>query len=57
MIDVNLLQVLQIVGPPLAVYVAIRVDVAMLKVRMDRAERDIQVLFRKPSQEPHHAEA
>lgn len=31
-------------APCIAVYVAIRVDVATLKVRMDRAERDIQGL-------------
>lgn len=33
-------------GGPVAVYAAIRADLAQLKVRMQRAEQDIQHLFK-----------
>lgn len=32
---------MQLIGPPVAVYVAIRVDMASMKVRLDHLERDI----------------
>lgn len=32
---------LQLAGPPVAVYVAIRVDMAAMKIRLDHIERDI----------------
>jgi hypothetical protein len=34
------LQLLQIIGPPVAVYIGIRVDQATMKVRLDHLERD-----------------
>ena len=37
----NLQQLLQVVGPALAVYVGIRVDMASMKVRLDHLERDL----------------
>lgn len=37
----ELVQVLQYVGGAVAVYVAIRVDIARLTVRVDHLERDI----------------
>jgi hypothetical protein len=33
------------IGTPIAVYAAIRADLAALKVRTERAEKDIQHLF------------
>ena len=41
----TVLQVLAIVGVPIGIYAAVRADLASLKVRMERAERDIQNLF------------
>ncbi len=41
----NWLEVLQLVGPSLAVYVGIRTDMAAMKVRLDHLERD---MYRKP---------
>lgn len=38
----TLLQVLVGACPAVALYVAIRVDLAILKVRLDRAEQDIK---------------
>lgn len=35
----NLVDALQMVGPAVAVYVAIRVDLAVLKTRMDYIEK------------------
>lgn len=37
----ELVTLLQLVGAPVAVYVAIRVDMAAMKVRLDHLERDI----------------
>lgn len=37
----NWLEVLQVIGPPLAVYVGIRNDLAAMKVRLDHLERDL----------------
>lgn len=37
----DLIQLLQIIGPPVAVYVAIRTDIAAMKVRLDHLERDL----------------
>ena len=34
------LEVLQIIGPAVAVYVGIRADMAAMKVRLDHLERD-----------------
>lgn len=39
------LQLLAVIGVPIGVYVAVRVDLASLKVRMERAEKDIQTIF------------
>jgi hypothetical protein len=41
---IDLIEVGKVLAPCLAVYVAIRVDIATLKVRMERAEQDIQKL-------------
>ena len=40
------IQLLIALGGPVAVYAAIRADLAQLKVRMQRAEQDIQHLFK-----------
>lgn len=37
----SLQQLLQIVGPAIAVYVGIRVDMAAMKIRLDHLERDL----------------
>ena len=37
----NLLDILQVIGPAVAVYVAIRTDMAAMKVRLDHLERDL----------------
>lgn len=37
----NLLQMAQLVGPSLAVYVGIRADLAAFRVRLDHIERDL----------------
>lgn len=34
-------QLIQIIGPAVAVYVAIRVDMAAMKIRLDHLERDL----------------
>lgn len=34
-------QMLQIIGPSVGVYVAIRVDIAAMKIRVDHLERDL----------------
>lgn len=36
----DLISLLQIVGPAVAVYAAIRADIAAMKVRIDHLERD-----------------
>lgn len=36
-----LLQILQVIGPALAVYVGIRSDIAAMHVRLDHLERDL----------------
>lgn len=38
---------LQVMGPAVAVYAAIRSDMAALKVKVERAEKDIQQLYDK----------
>lgn len=38
---VDLLSILQVLGPPVALYVAIRADMAALKVRVEHLERDL----------------
>lgn len=40
------LQLLIALGAPVAVYAAIRADLAQLKVRTERNESDIQTLFK-----------
>ncbi len=40
-------QLIQIIGPAVAVYVAIRVDMATMKIRLDHLERDLY----KPAKE------
>jgi len=35
----NILELLQLIGRPVAVYVAIRTDMAAMKVRLDHLER------------------
>lgn len=37
----SLLEILQVIGPAVAVYVAIRTDMAAMKVRLDHLERDL----------------
>ena len=37
----ELISMLQIIGPAVAVYAAIRADLAALKIRMDHLERDL----------------
>lgn len=37
----SFIEVLQIIGPTVAVYVAIRVDMAAMKIRLDHLERDL----------------
>lgn len=32
---------LQVLGPPLAVYIGIRTDLAAMKIRLDHLERDL----------------
>jgi hypothetical protein len=39
-------QLVLMLGGPVAVYAAIRADLAQLKVRMERAEQDIQHIFK-----------
>lgn len=39
--SVDLLQLVQVVAPALAVYVGIRIDMAAMKVRLDHLERDL----------------
>lgn len=45
--DLSLATLLQIIGPAVAVYVAIRTDMAAMKVRLDHLERDLY----KPKQQ------
>lgn len=45
MTEPTTLQILIALGGPVAVYAAIRADLAQLKVRMQRAEQDIQTIF------------
>lgn len=53
MIDMTtLIQVLQIVGPAVAVYAGIRGDLAAMKVRLDHLERDLY-----QHKERHHGKA
>jgi hypothetical protein len=37
----TLVEILQVIGPAIAVYVAIRTDMAAMKVRLDHLERDL----------------
>lgn len=37
----NIIELAQIIGPAVAVYVAIRTDLAAMKVRIDHLERDL----------------
>ena len=37
----SLIDILQVIGPAVAVYVAIRTDMAAMKVRLDHLERDL----------------
>ena len=39
----NLVEIMQMVGPAVAVYVAIRVDLAVLKTRLDYIEKTREV--------------
>jgi hypothetical protein len=41
----TILQVLAVAGVPVGVYAAVRADLASLKVRIERAEKDIQTIF------------
>jgi hypothetical protein len=40
----ELIELAKAVAPCIAIYVAIRVDIATLKLRMERAEKDIERL-------------
>lgn len=42
----DLIQLLQNIGPAVALYVAIRTDIAAMRVRLDHLERDVYA--RKP---------
>lgn len=35
------LEIIQVIGPAIAVYVAIRTDIAAMHVRLDHLERDL----------------
>ena len=37
----SIIELLQVVGPAVGVYVAIRTDMAAMKVRLDHLERDL----------------
>lgn len=37
----TLVEILQVIGPGVAVYAAIRADMAAMKVRLDHLERDV----------------
>lgn len=37
----GIFEILQVIGPAIAVYVAIRTDMAAMKVRLDHLERDL----------------
>lgn len=37
----NLVELIQVMAPAVAVYVAIRTDMAAMKVRLDHLERDL----------------
>ena len=37
----SLMEVIQVLGPPVALYVAIRADIAAMKVRLEHLERDV----------------
>ena len=39
--SVDLITLLQVLGPPVALYVAIRADMAAMKVRLEHLERDV----------------
>lgn len=39
--NLDVFQLLQVVGPAIAVYVGIRIDMAAMKVRLDHLERDV----------------
>lgn len=43
------MQVIIAMAPAVAVYVAIRVDLAVLKIRMDHVEKDIEANAKTPS--------
>jgi hypothetical protein len=42
------LEMIQVIGPAVAVYVAIRVDMAAMKVRLDHLERDLYPQKKSP---------
>ena len=42
----DLVTILQLIGPPVAVYAAIRADMAAMKVRLEHLERD---LYKEPA--------
>lgn len=37
----SLIEIIQVMGPAVAVYVAIRTDMAAMKVRLEHLERDL----------------
>lgn len=39
--SIDLLTILQVIGPPVALYAAIRADMAAMKVRLEHLERDL----------------
>lgn len=45
----DLLTIMQVIGPAVAVYVAIRTDIAAMHVRLDHLERD---LYRRRTDRP-----
>lgn len=46
----SLVDLVQLIGPPIAVYVAIRTDMAAMKVRLDHLERDLYSKLHKASE-------
>lgn len=49
----NLVEIAQIVGPAVAVYVAIRSDMAAMHIRVDHLERDLLKMEQKNEQKTH----
>jgi hypothetical protein len=51
----NLIDLAQIIGPAVAVYAAIRADMAAMHVRVEHLERDLLKMEQKNEQKTHAA--